>query len=66
MVRTVDWRPLSGFFPVWWFSEATSAFHFYGAPQALGISFSALLLTPCFLALAALAFARRDVTTSPE
>ena len=66
LVRTVDWQSMAGLFPVWWFSEATSTFHFYGAPQALGISFSALLLTPCFLALAAMAFARRDVTTSPE
>jgi ABC-type transport system involved in multi-copper enzyme maturation permease subunit len=65
-VRGVDWRPIAGLFPVWWFSEATSKFHFNGAPQAFGISFSALLLTPCFLAVAALAFARKDVTTSPE
>src|SRR6266849_867953 len=66
VVRIVEWRPVAGLFPVWWFSEATSAFHFNGAPQALGITFSALLLTPCFLAAAALAFSHRDVTTSPE
>jgi ABC-type transport system involved in multi-copper enzyme maturation permease subunit len=66
LVRTVDWQPVAGLFPVWWFSEAASAFHFKGAPQGLSISFSALLLTPCFLAAATVAFARRDVTTSPE
>lgn len=65
-VRTVDWRPLAGLFPVWWFSEAMGAFRFSGAPEALGISISALVLTPIFLALAATAFSRRDVTTSPE
>lgn len=65
-VRVIDWRPLAGLFPVWWFSEATSAFHFNGAPDALRICISAFLLTPCFLSVAALAFARRDVTTAPE
>jgi hypothetical protein len=53
-------------FPVWWFSEAMGAFRFSGAPEALGISMSALVLTPLFLSVAALAFARTDVTTSPE
>ena len=42
VVRT-DWRPLAGLFPVWWFSEAMSRFHFNGAPHAPGISLSALL-----------------------
>jgi len=65
-VRVIDWRPVAGLFPVWWFSEATSAFHFNGAPQATGIIFSALLLTPCYLAMAALAFSKKGVTTSPE
>ena len=60
------WRPLAGLFPVWWFSEAMSGFHFKGAPHAPGISLSALLLTPLFLAIAAMVFAHRDVTTSPE
>jgi ABC-type transport system involved in multi-copper enzyme maturation permease subunit len=66
VVRATDWHPLAGVFPVWWFSESADTFRFNGAPHALSISLSALLLTPCFLALAALAFARRDVTTSPE
>jgi len=65
-VLRLDWRPLAGLFPVWWFSEAMSRFHFNGAPHAPGISLSALLLTPFFLAIAALVFAHRDVTTSPE
>jgi ABC-type transport system involved in multi-copper enzyme maturation permease subunit len=65
-VRMVDWRPAAGLFPVWWFAEATSAFHFNGAPEAPGIILSTLLLTPCVLAIAAVAFARKDVTTSPE
>lgn len=65
-VRVVDWRPLAGLFPVWWFSEAMSRFNFKGAPQALSISLSALVMTPIFLAVAALAFARTDVTTSSE
>jgi len=65
-VRAADWRPLAGLFPVWWFSEAMGAFRFNGAPEALGISLSSLVLTPVFLAVAAMAFSRRDVTTSPE
>jgi ABC-type transport system involved in multi-copper enzyme maturation permease subunit len=65
-VRLIDWRPMAALFPVWWFSEATAAFHFNGAPHALYICISALLLTPGFLGLAAMAFARSDVTTVPE
>jgi hypothetical protein len=65
-VLRIDWRPLAGLFPVWWFSEAMSRFHFNGAPYAPGISLSALLLTPLFLGIASMVFAHRDVTTSPE